>query len=73
MPGRPWVLDRCAFFATIRPAAAAFEGFFRLYAQCLPEEPAFARLAPETNALEVVGPPLAESDPLSRKKTVDSR
>jgi quercetin dioxygenase-like cupin family protein len=55
------------FFATIMPAAAAFEEFFKRYAQLPAEErgvEAFARLAAETNAFEVVGPPLAESDPL---------
>lgn len=55
------------FFATIMPAAAAFEEFFRRYAQLPARErglDAFARLATETKAFEVVGPPLAESDPL---------
>jgi quercetin dioxygenase-like cupin family protein len=55
------------FFATIMPAAVAFEEFFVRYAQLPAEErgvEAFARLAAETNAFEVVGPPLAESDPL---------
>jgi hypothetical protein len=54
------------FFATIMPAAVAFEEFFKLYAQLPAEErglAAFARLAVETNAFDVVGPPLAESDP----------
>jgi quercetin dioxygenase-like cupin family protein len=55
------------FFATIMPAAVAFEEFFKRYAQ-LPAEDrgveAFARVAAETKAFEVVGPPLAESDPL---------
>ena len=55
------------FFATIMPAAVAFEEFFKRYAQ-LPAEQrgveAFARVAAETQAFEVVGPPLAESDPL---------
>ena len=55
------------FFATIMPAAVAFEEFFKRYAY-LPAEQrgveAFARLATETKAFEVVGPPLAESDPL---------
>jgi hypothetical protein len=49
------------------PAAVAFEEFFKLYAQLPAEERglgAFARLAAETNAFDVVGPPLAESDPL---------
>jgi quercetin dioxygenase-like cupin family protein len=55
------------FFATIMPAAVAFEEFFKRYAQLPAEErglEAFARLAAETNAFDVVGPPLAESDPL---------
>jgi quercetin dioxygenase-like cupin family protein len=55
------------FFATIMPAAVAFEEFFKRYAQLPVEErgvEAFARLAAETNAFEVVGPPLALSDPL---------
>ena len=55
------------FFATVTPAATAFERFFRSYAQLPAEErgfEAFARLAAETNAFRVLGPPLAESDPL---------
>ena len=55
------------FLATIMPAATAFEEFFKRYAQLPAEErdvEAFARLAAETKAFEVVGPPLAESDPL---------
>jgi quercetin dioxygenase-like cupin family protein len=55
------------FFATIMPAAAEFEEFFKRYAQLPAEEggvEAFARLAAETKAFQVVGPPLAESDPL---------
>jgi quercetin dioxygenase-like cupin family protein len=55
------------FFATIMPAAVAFEEFFKRYAQ-LPTEQrgveAFTRVAAETKAFEVVGPPLAKSDPL---------
>jgi hypothetical protein len=53
------------FFTTIMPAATAFEEFFKRYAQLPAEErgvEAFARLAAETKAFEVVGPPLAESD-----------
>jgi hypothetical protein len=56
------------FFATIMPAAVAFEEFFKRYAQLPAEErgvEAFARVAAETKAFEVVGPPLAESDPSS--------
>ncbi len=55
------------FFATVMPAAVAFEEFFKRYAHLPAEErgvEAFARLATETKAFEVVGPPLAESDPL---------
>ena len=60
--------DRAArFFATIMPAAPAFEEFFRRYAQ-LPADQrgveAFARIAVATQAFEVLGPPLAESNPL---------
>jgi hypothetical protein len=49
------------------PAAVAFEEFFKRYAQLPVEErgvEAFARVAAETKAFEVVGPPLADSDPL---------
>jgi quercetin dioxygenase-like cupin family protein len=55
------------FFATIMPAAVAFEEFFKRYAQLPAEErgvEAFARVAAETKAFQVIGPPLAESDPL---------
>lgn len=59
--------DPLRFFATIMPAAIEFEEFFKRYAE-LPAEQrdveAFARVAAETHAFEVVGPPLAESDPL---------
>ena len=55
------------FFATIMPAATAFEEFFVRYAQ-LPVDQrgveAFARLARETKAFDVLGPPLSESHPL---------
>jgi hypothetical protein len=48
------------------PGATAFEEFFRRYAE-LPADQrgvqAFARLAAETKVFEVLGPPLAESDP----------
>lgn len=54
------------FFAGIMPASIAFEQFFVRYAQ-LPVEQrgmeAFARLGVETQALQVLGPPLAQSDP----------
>jgi quercetin dioxygenase-like cupin family protein len=56
-----------SFFATITPAATAFEQFFLRYAQ-LPLSgrgiEAFTRLAAETEAFQVVGPPLAVTDPL---------
>lgn len=55
------------FFATIMPAATTFEKFFRLYAELPVDErgvEAFARLAVETKAFQVLGPPLAVSDPL---------
>jgi quercetin dioxygenase-like cupin family protein len=58
---------RARFVFTIMPAAPGFEQFFRRYAELPPEErgvEAFARLGTETQALEVVGPPLAKSDPL---------
>ena len=53
------------FFATIIPASVEFEEFFKRYARLPAEERGvrtFARLAAETNAFEVVGPPIAESD-----------
>jgi hypothetical protein len=49
------------------PAATAFEEFFRRYAALPVDErgtEAFARIATETQALKVLGPPLAVSDPL---------
>lgn len=55
------------FFIVIVPAAKGFEEFFRRYADLPPSEcgvEAFARIAAETKAFEVVGPPLAVSDPL---------
>jgi quercetin dioxygenase-like cupin family protein len=54
------------FFAGVMPAAIAFEEFFARYAQLPTEErgtEAFARLAAETRAFEVLGPPLAQSEP----------
>jgi quercetin 2,3-dioxygenase len=57
------------FFAAVMPAASAFEEFFVRYAQLPAAEraergvEAFTRLAAETEAFRVVGPPLAESDP----------
>jgi mannose-6-phosphate isomerase-like protein (cupin superfamily)/ketosteroid isomerase-like protein len=60
------VAEPLRFFATIMPATAAFEEFFKRYAQ-LPSGKrgveAFGQIAAETNAFQVVGPPLAESDP----------
>jgi quercetin dioxygenase-like cupin family protein len=56
------------FFATVMPAATAFEQFFVSYAE-LPTEDrgvaAFGRLAAEIQAFEVVGPPLSQSHPLT--------
>jgi quercetin dioxygenase-like cupin family protein len=55
------------FFAALVPAATGFEQFFARYAELPPGErghDAFARLGRETQALEVVGPPLAKSDPM---------
>jgi quercetin dioxygenase-like cupin family protein len=54
------------FLAAVMPAAPAFEEFFARYAE-LPEAErgveAFARLARETQAFEVIGPPLASEAP----------
>jgi quercetin dioxygenase-like cupin family protein len=50
------------FVATVMPAATGFEQFFMRYAQLPADErglEAFTRLARETEAFEVVGPPLA--------------
>src|SRR3954462_9422941 len=55
------------FFATLMPAARGFEEFFTRYAALPPQErglEAFARLSRETQAMEVLGPPLAQSDPI---------
>ena len=52
--------------ASLIPASVEFEEFFHRYAQLSPEErgvEAFGRLAAETRAMEVVGPPLALSGP----------
>jgi quercetin dioxygenase-like cupin family protein len=54
------------FFAAFTPAAPEFERFFVRFAELPPDErgvAAFARLAEETHAMEVVGPPLAQSPP----------
>jgi quercetin dioxygenase-like cupin family protein len=55
------------FVATLSPASVEFEEFFLRYADLPPGErgvEAFGRLAAETGALEVSGPPLAQSHPL---------
>ena len=49
------------FFAAFTPAAPRFEEFFVRYAALAPDErgvAAFVRLAEETQAMEIVGPPL---------------
>ena len=54
------------FLATLVPASVEFEEFFHRYGELSPEErgvEAFSRLAAETRAMEVLGPPLAQSDP----------
>lgn len=54
------------FVATLIPASVEFEEFFLRYGELSPEErgiDAFRRIASETRAMEVVGPPLAVSDP----------
>jgi quercetin dioxygenase-like cupin family protein len=54
------------FVATLVPASVEFEEFFRRYGELSPEErgiEAFNRLAAETRAMDVLGPPLAQSDP----------
>lgn len=53
------------FFAGTIPASPGFEQFFSRYAQLAPDEKgaaAFSRLAADTAAMEVLGPPLAASD-----------
>jgi quercetin dioxygenase-like cupin family protein len=55
------------FVATLIPASVEFEEFFRRYGELAPGErgvEAFSRLAAETRAMEVLGPPLAQSHPL---------
>jgi quercetin dioxygenase-like cupin family protein len=57
---------RARFFAALMPASPGFEQFFVRYAELPPHErgvAAFARLAGETRAMEVLGPPLAQSHP----------
>ena len=53
------------FVATLAPADARFERFFVRYAGLAPDErgiDAFARIARDTQAMEVLGPPLAAVD-----------
>jgi quercetin dioxygenase-like cupin family protein len=53
--------DVARFVATLAPADPKFERFFVSYSQLRPDErgvDAFARVARETQAMEVVGPPL---------------
>jgi quercetin dioxygenase-like cupin family protein len=55
---------RARFLAALMPAAPEFEQFFVRYAELPREErgvDAFARLAGEMQAMDVVGPPLAQS------------
>lgn len=50
------------FFAALMPAATEFEQFFVRYAELSPDQRdagAFARVAAETQGMEVIGPPLA--------------
>ena len=57
---------RARFIATLIAASVEFEEFFMRYAELPPEErggEAFSRLAAETRAMEVIGPPLALSHP----------
>lgn len=58
--------EPATFFATVMPAAVGFEEFFTRYAQLAVQDrgiEAFTRLAAETRAFQVVGPPLPEPDP----------
>jgi quercetin dioxygenase-like cupin family protein len=55
------------FVATLIPASVEFEEFFHRYGGLPPAErgiEAFGRLAAETRAIDVLGPPLAQSHPL---------
>ena len=57
------------FIATLSPASVEFEEFFLRYADLPPAErgpEAFGRLAAEMGAMEVSGPPLAQSHPSDR-------
>ena len=52
------------FVAALVPASVEFEEFFLRYSELSPEErgiEAFSRLAAETRAMEVLGPPLEQS------------
>jgi quercetin dioxygenase-like cupin family protein len=54
------------FLAALTPATVEFEQFFLRYADLPADErgaAAFSRLAAETRAFEVLGPPLAQSHP----------
>jgi quercetin dioxygenase-like cupin family protein len=54
--------ERSRFVATLAPSDARFEHFFGRYAELAPDErgaDAFARIARETEAMDIVGPPLA--------------
>jgi len=60
---------KARFVVTLMPAAPAFERFFVRFGELPASErghEAFARLARETNAFEVVGPPLSLSDGATR-------
>ena len=51
--------------ATLAPADTKFERFFVRYAELAPDErgiDAFARIARDTQGMEVLGPPLAAVD-----------
>lgn len=53
--------DVARFVVTLAPADARFERFFVRYSELAPDErgaDAFARIARETQAMEVLGPPL---------------
>ena len=58
--------SNAAPLATVTPASTGFEQMFTRFGALPPDErgpEAFARLARETGAIEVVGPPLARSHP----------
>ena len=57
------------FVGALVPASAGFEEFFIRFAELPAAErgpAAFARVAAETRAMDVVGPPLARADPADR-------